>query len=80
MQARRLLVYIPFLMLFAYAVAAIDFDADDYGSITDYLKDIYGVDDNAGLTAFPVLNIPLGGRAEGMAGSFSAVADDITFL
>jgi hypothetical protein len=70
----------PFFMLCAYGAAAIDFDADDYGSATDYLKGIYGVDDNAGLTAFPVLNIPLGGRAEGMAGSFSAVADDISFL
>jgi hypothetical protein len=67
-------------MLFTDAAAAIDFNADDYDSITDYLKGIYGVDDNAGLTAFPVLNIPLGGRAEGMAGSFSAVADDISFL
>jgi tetratricopeptide (TPR) repeat protein len=68
------------LMVCASAAAAIDFDADDYGSMTDYLKDLYGIDDNAGLTAFPVLNIPLGGRAEGMAGSFAAVADDISFL
>jgi len=53
---------------------------DDYGSIADYLNDIYGIDDNAGLTAFPVLNIPMGGRSEGMAGAFSAVADDISFI
>jgi hypothetical protein len=66
--------------LFAPAAWSIDFDAERYGSITDYLKTIYGVDDNAALTAFPVLNIPLGGRAESMAGSFSAVADDISFL
>ncbi|MDR3123626.1 MAG: UPF0164 family protein [Treponema sp.] len=80
MKLRFLLVCMPFFMFFIYGAAAIDFDADDYGSITDYLKGIYGIDDNAGLTAFPVLNIPLGGRAEGMAGSFSAVADDISFL
>jgi tetratricopeptide (TPR) repeat protein len=70
----------PLFMLCAHAAAAVDFDADSYGSLTDYLTGIYGADDNAGLTAFPVLNIPLGGRAEGMAGSFSAVADDISFL
>jgi hypothetical protein len=74
------LSYMLFFMFFASAAGAIDFDAEDYGSITEYLRGIYGVDDNAGLTAFPVLNIPLGGRAEGMAGSFSAVADDISFL
>jgi tetratricopeptide (TPR) repeat protein len=58
----------------------IDTDADGYGSISDYLNDIYGIDDNAGLTAFPVLNVPMGGRSEGMAGAFSAVADDASFL
>jgi tetratricopeptide (TPR) repeat protein len=80
MKLRLFVFYLLFSMLFAYAAAAIDFSAEGYGSITDYLKDIYGVEDNAGLTAFPVLNIPLGGRAEGMAGSFSAVSDDISFL
>jgi tetratricopeptide (TPR) repeat protein len=69
-----------FLLCLANTAGAIDFSADSYGSITDYFKDIYGIDDNAGLTAFPVLNVPAGGRAEGMAGSFSAVSDDISFL
>jgi tetratricopeptide (TPR) repeat protein len=80
MKLRWFLFSMSFFIFFAPAARAIDFDAGDYGSIMDYLKGIYGVDDNAGLTAFPVLNIPLGGRAEGMAGSFSAVADDISFL
>jgi len=53
---------------------------DDYGSIADYLNGIYGADGNAGLTAFPVLNIPMGGRSEGMATAFSAVSDDISFI
>jgi hypothetical protein len=79
-KLRLFLFNMSFFIFFASAAGAIDFNADDYGSITDYLRDIYGVDDNAGLTAFPVLNIPLGGRAEGMAGSFAAVADDISFL
>ncbi|MCL2442257.1 MAG: UPF0164 family protein [Treponema sp.] len=53
---------------------------DTYGNIADFLNSIYGVDKNAGLTIFPVLNIPMGGRSEGMAGAFSAVSDDISFL
>jgi len=53
---------------------------DLYGNIADYLNNIYGTDENAGLTAFPVLNIPMGGRAEGLAGAFSAISDDISFL
>jgi tetratricopeptide (TPR) repeat protein len=69
-----------FLLVFTYPGAPVDFDPDDKGSLTDRLRDLYGADDNAGLTAFPVLNIPLGGKAEGMAGSFSAVADDVSFL
>jgi len=51
-----------------------------FGSMADFLNTIYGIDNNAGLTAFPVLNIPLGGRSEGMAGAFSSVSDDISFL
>jgi hypothetical protein len=52
---------------------------DRYGNIADYLNSIYGIDNNAGLTAFPVLNIPMGGRSEGMI-AFSAIADDVSFI
>ncbi|MDR2510395.1 MAG: UPF0164 family protein [Spirochaetaceae bacterium] len=48
--------------------------------MNDFFFDLYGTDSNAGLTAFPVLNIPMGGRSEGMAGAFSAVCDDISFV
>jgi len=51
-----------------------------YGSFADYLNGIYGADDNAGLTAFPILNIPMGGRSEGMASAFAAVSDDVSFI
>jgi hypothetical protein len=67
-------------MLFSASVFAIDVDSDSYGSLSDYLEEVYGIDDNAGLTSFPVLNVPMGGRAEGMAGAFSAVADDVSFV
>jgi len=52
---------------------------DFYGNIADYLNSVYGIDKNAGLTTFPVLNIPLGGRSEGML-AFSALSDDVSFI
>jgi hypothetical protein len=55
-------------------------DPDNYGNIADFFNKIYGIDNNAGLTAFPILNVPMGGRAEGMATAFSAVADDVSFI
>jgi len=70
-------VFTVFLLLSPFMPSASE---DSYGNIADYLNRIYGMDDNAGLTAFPVLNIPMGGRSEGMATAFSAAADDISFL
>ena len=55
---------------------ALDFNSDFYGS----LSDIYNIDDNAGLTAFPVLRIPMGGQAEGMGTAFTAVSNDLSFI
>jgi hypothetical protein len=69
-----------FLFFAGFDAEALDFSAGGYGSIADYLNSIYGPDENAGLTSFPVLNVPMGGRSEGMAGAFSAVADDISFI
>jgi len=73
-------IFTVFMLVFPHlAVWAAD-GQDTYGNITDYLNGIYGIDDNAGLTAFPVLNIPMGGHSEGMAGAFSSVSDDVSFL
>jgi hypothetical protein len=69
-----------FLVVFTQNTGAIDVSQDTYGNLSDYMEGIYGIDNNAGLTAFPVLNVPLGGRSEGMAGSFAAVSNDISFL
>jgi tetratricopeptide (TPR) repeat protein len=69
-----------FFLFPALCLFAIDSDPDSYGSISDYLNEIYGIDENAGLTAFPILNIPMGGGSEGMAGAFSSVADDVSFI
>ena len=73
----KTLVFLPICLLFFPQLASTQ---DFYGNIADYLNSIYGIDDNAGLTAFPVLNVPMGGRSEGMAGAFSAVSDDVSFI
>jgi hypothetical protein len=81
MKKQPLLFYsIIFLLLSGTKAAALDFNPGAYGNISDYLNSIYGADENAGLTAFPVLNVPMGGRAEGMGGAFSAVSDDSSFI
>ncbi|MDR0683972.1 MAG: UPF0164 family protein [Spirochaetaceae bacterium] len=77
---RKVIHFFCLFSLLPALIWALDIDSDAYGSITDYLNSIYGIDDNAGLTAFPILNIPIGGRSEGMAGAYSAVADDVSFI
>jgi tetratricopeptide (TPR) repeat protein len=52
------------------------FKSDGYASIAD----IYKADENAGLTAFPVLMVPMGGRAEAMGTAYTALADDLSFI
>ena len=69
-----------FFLFLPGSMAARDTDHRWYGSVSYYLNATFGIDPNAGLTAFPILRIPMGGRSEGMAGAFSAVADDISFL
>jgi len=80
MKKYPILFCIIILLFLSATVQALDFDPYGYGSIVDYLNSIYGPDANAGLTAFPVLKVPMGGRSEAMAGAFSAVSDDISFL
>ncbi|MCL2472926.1 MAG: UPF0164 family protein [Treponema sp.] len=80
MNRRLIVICIIFFLVLTGTGTALDFSPGVYGSVSDYLNSIYGPDPNAGLTAFPVLNVPMGGRAEGMAGAFSAVADDASFI
>jgi tetratricopeptide (TPR) repeat protein len=77
---KRNTVFCIIFIFSAFSAWAVDADADSYGSVSDYIDSIFGLDDNAGLTAFPVLNVPIGGRSEGMAGAFAAVSDDISFI
>jgi tetratricopeptide (TPR) repeat protein len=77
---KKTVILAVFLLFFPLLAVWADDSEGNYGNIADYLNKIYGIDDNAGLTTFPILNIPMGGRSEGMAGAFSAVSDDISFL
>jgi len=78
---RKITVFLTVCVFFSLLTELPAADSQDsYGSIAEYLNDIYGIDDNAGLTAFPVLNIPMGGRAEGLATAFSAISDDVSFI
>jgi hypothetical protein len=72
-----LAIFLFFSLLFSVSA---DDSQDSYGDAADYLDGVYGIDDNAGLTAFPLLNIPIGGHSEGMAGAFSAICDDVSFI
>ncbi|GHV95394.1 hypothetical protein AGMMS50293_17140 [Spirochaetia bacterium] len=80
MRQRNFVVFGIFFLFFLTAIIYAAEPSDGYGNVADYLDGIYGIDDNAGLTAFPILNVPMGGRSEGMASAFAAVADDISFL
>jgi hypothetical protein len=73
-------IFLNVFFFVSSGAGALDLDSGAYGDIADYLNSIYGVDNNAGLSAFPVLNVPMGGRSEGMAGSFAAAADDVSFI
>ncbi|TFG61156.1 MAG: hypothetical protein E4H36_10905 [Spirochaetales bacterium] len=68
------------LILFLFLHAAAGFGADFsyiYGSMAEAFPNL---DPNAGLTSFPTLLIPMGGKYEGMGTAFTAVADDSSFL
>jgi hypothetical protein len=75
---RLVLVLLVFLFL-RFPARGLDIRAGSYG-IPDYFNGIYGTDNNDDRGAFPLLNIPLGGRAGGLAAAFTAVADDASFL
>ncbi|RPJ08587.1 MAG: hypothetical protein EHM28_03905 [Spirochaetaceae bacterium] len=51
---------------------------DFYHSWSDFFYP--SMDPNAGLTLFPSLFIPMGGKYEGMGTAFTAVANDISFI
>ena len=82
MKFRKVTAVLAVCILFTLGLfPALSLNAQEpWGDIADFLNRVYGIDNNTGLTAFPVLNVPMGGRAEGMAGAFAAISDDISFL
>lgn len=66
--------------ILAAPLSALDINNTFYGSVTDYLLSLNGIDPNQGLTTLPILSIPMGGRSEGLATAFAAVADDASFI
>jgi tetratricopeptide (TPR) repeat protein len=80
MMGRCPCVFIGILLVNCALVGAADLDSGFYDDFSGFFGRLYGIDDNAGLTTLPVLNVPMGGKAEGMAGAFSAVCDDISFI
>ena len=79
MSLQKITVFVTVLLVL-FSPPFLGADNDFYGNVADYLNKIYGIDDNAGLTTFPVLNVPMGGRSEGMATAFAAISDDVSFL
>jgi hypothetical protein len=73
-------IFIGILLLNGALAGALDLDSGFYNDFSGFFDQLYGIDNNAGLTTLPVLNVPMGGKAEGMAGAFSAVCDDISFI
>jgi len=62
--------FILLVLLLPRTLVAIDMNSDVYGSLSDYLLRIYGIDNNAGLTALPVLNVPIGWSVGGHGNGF----------
>lgn len=75
MGKRRFLLICIFLLAGSLVYGA-DFSYI-YGSMAEAFPNL---DPNAGLTSFPTLLIPMGGKYEGMGTAFTAVADDSSFL
>ena len=54
---------------------------DDFSTIFGDVSEFFeNTDTNTGLTIFPILMIPLGGKYAGMGTAYTAIADDAGFL
>lgn len=65
------------MLLTVTDISTADSRADFYADFTDSGMRWWG---NTGLTAFPILEIPIGGRHEGMGGAFAAAGADVGAL
>ncbi len=73
---RQILLLIPFLIICIFYVNGVD------NNLYSEWQNIFSGsgDPNTGLTIFPTLNIPIGGKYEGMGTAYTALSDDIGFI
>ncbi len=64
----------------AAPIAASDPPREYVLGLSDWAAAFLGEDTNQGLTSFPSLQLPMGGRSEALGTAFSALADDPSFL
>lgn len=79
-RTKRLLASTFLAVSFAGSAAAVDLPSDAYQAASAWIEALSGIDPNAGMTSFPILNVPMGGRAEALGTAFAAVADDASFI
>jgi hypothetical protein len=77
-MARRTVLFFCVFFIFRAPLRADDSGSQVYFDAAAFLNDLYGLDANAALGAFPLLGIPMGGQAEGMAGAAAAGTGDLT--
>ncbi len=68
-------ILLTLMLCFAPAVVIADGFFSSYYDFASIFSD-----PNTGLTAFPILTIPMGGRYEAMGTAFTALADDFSYL
>jgi hypothetical protein len=77
---KKYLVSVPIVFLFfRFSAGGLDIYRGTNTGIADYFNGIYGVNKDKDRGLFPLLNIPMGSRAEGLPAS-TAVADDASLL
>ncbi len=73
---KRILIPVFFLLLICVPLTA---QVEDFYSSFSGFSDFF-LDQNTGLTSFPILHIPIGGMFEGMGTAYTAVSLDSGFL
>ncbi len=73
----RRLILVSIIAFNSFLINALDI-ASFYSGVADNAEAF--ADPNTGLTVFPMLLVPVGGRYEGMGTAFTAVSDDSSFL
>jgi hypothetical protein len=81
MKINRIVLLLLFLSVYSLGVALQGYTQ----GMNDFYDSFFGALDflpsqNQGLTSFPILSIPMGGRREAFGTAFTGLADDLTFI